>query len=58
MQSLRPVRYGLVTQQSKPTYKYFTTGRTMEEAKSKTIYYDAVIHLFTIYYKTHTILMR
>ncbi|KIJ51081.1 hypothetical protein M422DRAFT_158695 [Sphaerobolus stellatus SS14] len=32
--------YGLITEQRKPTYKYFTNDRTMEEAKSKTIYYD------------------
>lgn len=35
--------YGLVTQQSKPGYKYFTAGRTMEEVKSKVTYYDAVM---------------
>ncbi|KAF8573937.1 SPOC domain-like protein [Ramaria rubella] len=32
--------YGLVTQQRKPGYKYFSNERTMEEAKSKVIYYD------------------
>jgi len=38
----RKYSYGLVTQQTKPTYKYFLNGRTLEEAKSKTVYYDAV----------------
>ncbi|KAF8520514.1 Ku DNA-binding complex Ku70 subunit [Gautieria morchelliformis] len=32
--------YGLVTQQTKPNYKYFSNERTMEEAKSKVIHYD------------------
>ena len=36
------LRYGLVTQQTKPSYKYFSNERTMEEAKSKVIYYDQV----------------
>jgi hypothetical protein len=35
-------RYGLVTQQTKPNYKYFSNERTMEEAKGKVIYYDRV----------------
>lgn len=35
-------RYGLVTQQTRPHYKFFSNQRTMEEAKGQVIYYDQV----------------
>jgi ATP-dependent DNA helicase 2 subunit 1 len=38
-------RYGLVTEQKKPHYKYMSaSGATTEEVVSKTVYYDKVCH--------------
>lgn len=39
-----------MTQQTKPSYKYFSNERTMEEAKSKVTYYDQVCIFSLIFY--------